>query len=293
MEPYAGFEPHVGEIRAVRTFRIGPDGMLYPLFSDTVWSAGDNTARCRIDVALGGGGSVRSGESSDTGQTHEAPEPDCTCGYYAYASEKAAGEYPNARHVLAVVACWGRLIAGTRGVRAQHGRVEAIWMSRTVPGELAAAVADRYPEAGVYSDKQLMFAAHPPTVLDCYDADSPEQRARQLGIRAGVLAALILGALPHAWITAHHNVWLLWTIELMICLLSAVSSRRRPGVAAKRRALQSGVLVLWLLSPFGGAAGTLLLRIPMIQLALLVLAQRRVLSREANRFPAKISPPDP
>jgi hypothetical protein len=32
-----------------------------------------------------------------------------------------------------------------------------------------------------------------------------------------------------------------------------------------------------------------LLRIPMIQLASLILAQRRALSREANRFPARIA----
>ena len=34
MDAFAGFEPQVGEIRAVRSFRVGPDGTLYPLFSD-------------------------------------------------------------------------------------------------------------------------------------------------------------------------------------------------------------------------------------------------------------------
>ena len=121
MEAYAGFDPRVGEIRALRTFRIGPGGVLYPLFSNTPWSDGTNTARCRA------------GGASDESAEHRAPEPDCTCGFYAYACEAAAAEYPNARHVLATVACWGRVIAGTRGIRAEHGRIEAIWMSETVP----------------------------------------------------------------------------------------------------------------------------------------------------------------
>ena len=43
METYAGFEPQIGEIRALRTFRIGPDGKLYPLYSDTAWVDGTNT----------------------------------------------------------------------------------------------------------------------------------------------------------------------------------------------------------------------------------------------------------
>ncbi len=61
MEAYAGFEPRVGEIRALRTFRIGPGGVLYPLFSNTPWSDGTNTARCHAGAA-----SDESGRASGT-----------------------------------------------------------------------------------------------------------------------------------------------------------------------------------------------------------------------------------
>ena len=118
MDAFAGFEPQVGEIRAVRSFRVGPDGALYPLFSDQAWVDGTNTARCRV---------------SPDDPDHGAPDPECTCGFYAYASARAADEYPHARHVLAVVACWGRVIAGSRGIRAEKARIEAIWMSPKVP----------------------------------------------------------------------------------------------------------------------------------------------------------------
>jgi hypothetical protein len=58
---------------------------------------------------------------------------------------------------------------------------------------------------------------------------------------------------------------------------------------AKRRLIQSCALGLWLLSPFGGPAGTFLLRLPLLQLAALMHAQRRLLARESNRFPARIA----
>ncbi len=113
MDPYGGLEPQVGQIRALRTFRIGPDGALYPLFSKEPWEDGVNTARClRKDRP-----------------PHPGPDPDCTCGFYAYGGEQWVGEHPQSRHVLAVVACWGRIIAGTRGLRAEHFRIEALWLS--------------------------------------------------------------------------------------------------------------------------------------------------------------------
>jgi hypothetical protein len=293
MEPYAGFEPQVGEIRALRTFRIGADGLLYPLFSDTPWLPGTNTARCNIAINRprfppGLLDPLHPDPDPDQ-RVHETPEPDCSCGYYAYASESAAMEYPNARHVLAVVASWGRVIAGTRGIRAEHGRVEALWMSEAVPTELAASVAARYREVTMYSDKQLMFTEHPPTVLDCYEVSGPEQRRRRAAVRVAVAGALVLGLTPHGWLTGSRDLLLVWLFEVLVFVAAALSSRRRHGVAAQRRSVQSVALVLWLLAPFGGAAGTLLLRIPMIQLTSLVFAQRRALARDAKRFPARIA----
>src|SRR5947209_3585856 len=53
VDPYAGFEPSVGEICALRTFRIGRSGTLCPLFSDTAREDGANLAHC-ADVPPGG-----------------------------------------------------------------------------------------------------------------------------------------------------------------------------------------------------------------------------------------------
>src|SRR5690349_4179321 len=104
MDAYAGCEPQVGESRALRSLRIGRGGGLHPLFSDTPWGAGTNTAVCLREPPV----------------WHDGPDRDCTCGLQAYGSGEATAEYPHGRHVLAVVACWGRVIAGTRGLRTER-----------------------------------------------------------------------------------------------------------------------------------------------------------------------------
>jgi hypothetical protein len=279
MEAYAGFEPRVGEIRALRTFRIGPGGVLYPLFSNTPWSDGANTARCRATRA------------PDESGVHRAPEPDCTCGFYAYASEAGAAEYPNARHVVAVVACWGRVIAGTRGLRAEHGRIEAIWMSETVPPDLAAQVVSHYPAVASYSDKSAMLAAHPPTVLDCYEIEAPRERAmKRIGLRVSIILALIVGVLPPHWLGSNHDARLVWAGELCFFLLGvAILRRRRTDIAARRRMLLFVAVALWLMAPFAGPVGVVLLRLPLIQITALTMIQRVVLARAASRFPAEVN----
>jgi hypothetical protein len=283
MESYAGFEPQVGEIRALRTFRIGPGGVLYPLFSDTAWSDGTNTASC---TAPG---------SSDPGPVaHHAPDPDCTCGFYAYASEAGAAEYAYARHVLAVVACWGRVIAGTRGIRAEHGRIEAVWMSDTVPPDLAALVATRYPSTTPYSDKSAMLAAHPPTVLDCYETDPPRERTvKRWGLRLSIIVALMVGVLPTDWLGSNHDARVVWAGELCFFLIGvAILRRRRTDLAAKRRMLLFVAVALWLVAPFAGAVGVVMLRLPLIQVGALAVVQRQLFARAASQFPAEISAPE-
>lgn len=275
MEAYSGFEPRVGEIRAVRTFRIGPDGQLYPLFGGVPWPDGTHTARCA--------------QASGTAP-HLAPGPDCTCGCYAYSSADAAAENPNARHVLAVVACWGYVIAGTRGVRAEHARIEAIWMSPRVPPNLAAQVVRRYPSAQSYARRSTMLAEHPPTVLDCYEPDAPRERAsKRVAWWAITAVALIVGVLPAHWLGNDQSARLIWGTALGLFLIGAVvTGRGRVDIAAKRRRLLFAAVALWLLAPLVGSVGTLLLRLPLVLVALLGLIHRASLARKAGRFPADV-----
>jgi hypothetical protein len=282
MEDYAGFEPQVGEIRALRTFRIGPDSGLYPLYSDTAWIEGKNTASCNVLSAV-------SGDHFETAR-HAAPDPACTCGYYAYASESAAAERPHAQHVLAVVACWGKVIAGTRGIRAEHARVEALWMSATVPGDLASSVAARYPTTTVYSDQAAMLAEHPPTVLECYEPDEPGPSRKSLAMRLAIVAALVIGSLPAGWIWQQQYLRLIWAAEVCLFVAAAVILRRtRRDIRAPATTLLYLGLTVWLVAPFAGSAGLVLLRLPLVQITTLGLLQRTHLNREARRFPARIA----
>jgi hypothetical protein len=286
VEDYAGFEPQIGEIRALRTFRIGPGGILYPLFSDTPWADGSNTARCNMPPTT---------DEPVGARSHAAPEPDCTCGYYAYAAETGAAEHPHARYVLAVVACWGKVIAGTRGIRAQHARIEALWMGDTVPSGLANTVATRYPATTIYSDKAAMLGEHPPTPLDCYEIDIPRDHPRsKLGLRVAIVLALAVGSLPGRWIWQHQNVRLIWAGEVCFFIAAVVILRlTRTDMRARAAMLLYAGVTMWLIAPFAGTAGVLLLRLPLLQIATFGLIQRNHINREAKRFPARITRPEP
>jgi hypothetical protein len=65
MTPDAGIVG-IGDVRMVRTFRVGPDGHLFPVNSARAWTDGWNHAAC------------------GRGLSHTPPDPDCRCGFYVY-----------------------------------------------------------------------------------------------------------------------------------------------------------------------------------------------------------------
>ncbi len=282
MDAYSGCEPQVREIRAVRTFRIGPHGRLYPLLGNSAWLHGTNTARCQPPLPGRPG-------------LHDAPSPNCNCGLYSYASEVAAAEHPNSRHIVAVVTCWGRIIAGTRGIRAEHARIEALWMSPKVPPNLAAQVVSRYPAASTYERRSTMFAAHPPTNLGCYESAATHGRAfMRIGLQVAVTIALVVGALSPDWIGSHPVVRLVWAAELgFFCVGAAALAVKGSDVAVKLRMLLFVAGALWLMAPFAGTLGRILLRLPLVQIAALGVVRRARWLRRGSRFPAEISETGP
>jgi hypothetical protein len=272
---YSGFEPQVGEIRAVRTFRVGPGGWLYPLFGTQPWRPGTNEATCRLVMDP---------------EAHRSPEPECSCGWYAYSSAAAAAEYPYARYVLAVVACWGRVVAGTRGLRAQFARIEAIWLAPVVPPELDAQVAVNYPDVVRYDEREDMLSAHPPTRLDLGD---PERVATPLVpplvARTVAAAAVGFGAVPTSWIGRLPDGWWIWTAVLVATLLAALlPDGALHEATARRRRLICFALMLWMLAPLVGVVGVVFLRLPLVQIALLITVHRAAMHKLARTFPAPI-----
>ncbi len=280
MDHFGGFEPVVGSIRALRTFRIDADGVLYPVHSDEPWQPGTNTARC---LAAGAGDG-----------RHAVPDWDCTCGFYAYGAEVDTAEQPRARHLLAAVTVWGRVVAGTRGVRAEHARIEAVWASDRVVPDLLAKLAARYPGTVVYRDRSAFLQAHRPTRLDCYEQTPTRAALVPRGLAATVsVAALALGCLSARTITTHAYLLIASIAAAGILAARAAALYRRRACRDRAGALGSLAALMWLLSPFAGPAGLLMLRIPMIQVALLGGSLRARVGVAAADIPAVITPWQP
>ncbi|MGY1831210.1 hypothetical protein ACI8AA_12435 [Geodermatophilus sp. SYSU D01180] len=264
----------MGQIRALRTFRIGPDGALYPLFSDEPWRDGANEARCL----------------SRDRPPHPSPAPDCTCGFYAFGAEQWAGDQPRSRHVLAVVACWGHVIAGTRGLRAEYCRVEALWLSGAVPRDLTERVRCKHPSVAVYADRSRMVAEHPPTDLDCY-----ERPGRGSGGPAGrlwwsaAIAAAVLAVLPADWLGGASSAALLSAVLGAAFGIGALPlARRGVDVAVSGRRLLCLATSMWLFASFLGPLGAVFVRLPLLQAASIVGLQHVCTLVEGRRIPAQI-----
>jgi hypothetical protein len=256
--PGCGAEPLVGEIVGLRTFRIDDEGRLLPLFSTLSWYDGANTATC----------SPPTGERGH--DDHAVPAVECECGFYAYGSAAAARVQRQARFVQAVVSCWGGVVAGTLGFRAQHARVDALWLHPNVPREVRQRVASRYPSARLYADRALMLAEHPLSTLACYDPAPRRHRGRPAAVAAATLAVLGLGLVPIAFLNGVaplHVLWLAATAATGLLAVWLFVGVHRTGhrVAAL---LALGGLV-WMLAPMFGLAGWLL-RLPLLRAAVIV-----------------------
>ncbi len=237
----------VGEVRAIRTFRVDRDGALYPLYTDRPWVAGSNTARCRH-------------------RPHRAPDPGCRCGFYAYGDPVWTVAQPPSRSVLAVVALWGGLEVATRGVRAEHGRIQALWLHRRVPDEVVRAVQRRYPHVRLYRDRRDLLVEHPLTVLSGYQPPRLTGRRRQVVSAAAaalVVAVLLIGAVPARQLITSPGTAMLWSAATGAVCLTALA-----GLVMRSAAVvTAGVVGLgWMVSAAG--ADTLgavwLSRIPLL-----------------------------
>lgn len=138
----------VGAVRAVRTFRIGHDGGLYPVNTATVWAPGWNRATCA------------------RGRAHTPPDPDCRCGFYVYFHPAYTLDQPPARQVLAVVEVRGVMEIGTRGARVPEARIIGLWLGPRVSDDLAAAVADRYRDVRLFRDRDKLLHQLPLTPVE-------------------------------------------------------------------------------------------------------------------------------
>jgi len=253
---FTGSEPLVGEVIGLRTFRVDESGLLLPLYSDRSWYDGINCATCAPPTG--------ERERSD----HKVASPDCDCGFYAFGSAEAARRYRNSRYVQAVVSCWGSVVAGTLGVRAERARIEAIWLGPGAPDWLVKRVGLTYPSARIYLDRDEMLAEHPLSVLPCYEAPKPASLRRRMAVplAGGVLVGL--GLMPSQ--ALHGTLWDVWlgvSVTLAVVLAWLTLFSKAIGHAALA-VVMAGVLA-WFAAPLFGLAGWLL-RLPALRAACVV-----------------------
>lgn len=277
MDGFSGSEPLVGEIVGLRTFRVDDSGLLLPLYSSGVWYDGPNAATCSPPT-----GDSRRGP-------HRVPDAACECGFYAYGTREAAARNRHMRYVQAVVSCWGDVVAGTQGVRAEHARIDAIWLHPEAPRWLRSRIAGRYPSARLYSDADAMLGEHPLTELDCYDRPP---RVRSSAKVVAVLACallLALGLVPVEQLRGTDLLWDLWIVVTgATAALTAWLVVGAHGVGHLAAAFVVGGLLAWLVAPLFGLSGWLL-RLPLLR-GLAVAAGGYLLTLRPHYFPVVRTP---
>jgi hypothetical protein len=277
MKQFCGAEPLVGEIVGLRTFRVDESGMLLPLYSNLAWYDGTNTATCAPPT----------GERQR--HDHEVPSADCECGFYAYGSTDAAAASRSFRYVQAVVSCWGRIVAGTQGVRAEHARVDALWLHPNVPPWVRRRVAGAYPSARMFTDRDTMLAEFPLSTLSCYEVEPPRPRLPRIAAGLAGAGLLCLGLMPVSVLHASSLLWGLWlSTTIGVAVLAGWLLTAAHGIGhVAAGALTAGVFA-WLVAPVFGISGWLL-RAPMLR-GIVVVIGGYLLALRPGYFPVVKSP---
>jgi hypothetical protein len=157
------------------------------------------------------------------------------------------------------------VVAGTTGFRAEHARVDAIWISPSAPLWLRRRVASRYPSARIYAEAAAMLAEHPLTELDCYRPTRHRHTAPALAATVAGAVLITLGLLPFGTLHAHPALWNLWlalvTLGAVLTAWLVVGARDAGHLAA---AFVAAGVVAWLVAPVFGVFGWLL-RVPLLR----------------------------
>jgi hypothetical protein len=277
VKQFGGVEPLVGEIVGLRTFRVDESGMLLPLYSNRAWYDRNNTATCAPPT----------GEPER--HDHEVPSADCECGFYAYGTAQAAAANRSARYVQAVVSCWGRVVAGTQGIRAEHARIDALWLHPNVPPWVRRRVATAYPSARIFTDRDAMLAQFPLSTLACYEPEPPRRIWPRLGSAIVAAGLLCLGLLPASVLDASAMLWDLWlATTLAVATLAAWLLLAAHGIGHVAAGVLTAGVLAWLVAPVLGPTGWLL-RLPVLR-AIAVAGGGYLLALRPGYFPVVKAP---
>ena len=123
------------------------DGFLYSLWTDDAWPGGLLSAHCRGSVDC-------------YGELCAAPDPDCTCGVYAWHRQVPLGASPTRELVAGAVALWGAIEIHATGMRAQFARIVTLALPVTrARKRLELAITAGEMGVELVAHRQLLAAA--------------------------------------------------------------------------------------------------------------------------------------
>lgn len=189
----------IGPVRGVRWWSLDDGGSLIGAYNGR-WHGGENVGECgrlasrmqfqgilRAAMLGVGAGQPISHHNwwrtavnvvpEKAGPEHEAADPSCVCGYYAFWRPEPLPLYEQ-YVVLGVIEGYGQTVIGTRGFRCQKARILGLHLMRSDWGDALDVVrtawlerAGRGPTAHVqriynvptYTSVRALLDAHPPT----------------------------------------------------------------------------------------------------------------------------------
>jgi hypothetical protein len=159
----------VGDLRGYRRWKVFDNGYLASTFMSYAWGSATEVAACIL---------------ADPAWDHPSPVTDCTCGLYAHYRATTV-EPPWRRPIvppvvgqpLGVVTVAGRVILGTRGMRAERMTLHALVTDD-------AALGERYGVPIYRSRKALLYDYPPPDYGDLVDVDPIDPPPYAAGYRA-------------------------------------------------------------------------------------------------------------
>lgn len=138
---FSGFPLAIGEVHGLRIWPMDKYGRLRAKHYTTTaaWRPGINVAECRRSSYLYGGIVSAIDWSLITGlpmpepkkkpeppKTHEVPDENCTCGFYAYTGpERPEVAQRTADDIVGVIRGTGRTLIGTHGFRCEKAEIVA------------------------------------------------------------------------------------------------------------------------------------------------------------------------
>lgn len=156
----------VEEIFAYRLFGLDSCGRLSALRFPQYWKPGENIATCMVESSI----STDQSTSSYYNCTVPTPNLDCTCGFYAFYDSSAedihnnSTDWPDQMLVRGVIAAYGKVLVGTKGIRAEKARIVAVapdGASRLRKTERWDLMEKLYPDVPAYSKAYKMVASYP------------------------------------------------------------------------------------------------------------------------------------